>query len=508
MDNLGLLDQFFYKADQYNVYRAVMGGASILEPTSRKSPLDAEAVAGHLANRLGHIPLLRNKFVQDPLLLGTVRKVEDPDFDIWDHIFVETLPTPGNYAQLSQRLAQLSATPLALSHMWRWTVIGGLEGGKLAVMCNIHHAIADGIGMVEALNSIYDMAPVTPEKAELIPRKVQPLPGKLSLLRHALIESGARAWVKTPRFLLRNTGPILGALGKGVRDKLSADNSAADRSMAPDVGRTSLNISAYSDHRTLSWKTLPLPLIKQLAKHFGATVNDVGLLLYSYAMEHYFAQTSERIDFDLWCGMPVSTRSDSSATGGNNVTTGRICLHNTIRNPVQRLAAIHADAEEIKTAVCPEAPIVDTEELASLIFPIAMDATLFIADKLDLMARFGNGMLLANGLFSNVPGPRVPVYVANARMAESIPMIPAVDILAVSGGITSVDQSITIGFLCDAAVVEDPELFVRGIEYGLQRLNESSAGKNQVTAKTRSTKKAASKAKTTAKPRARKAGAA
>jgi diacylglycerol O-acyltransferase / wax synthase len=504
MDNLGLFDQIFYKADQYNVLSAVMGGASILEPVDSDSPLDAEAIAGHLANRLVRIPLLRTKFVQDPLLLGTVRKVEDPAFDIWDHIFVETLPAPGNYSQLSQRLAQLSATPLALSQMWRWTVIGGLENGGLAVMCNIHHAVADGIGMVEALNSIYDVSPVEPEQPDWTLQKVQPLPGKLSLLGHALRESGERVWIKTPRFFLKNTGPILGALGKGLRDTLAADKGAGDRPIMPEVGRTSLNISAYSDRRTLSWKTLSLPLIKTLAKRFGATVNDVGLLLYSYAMEHYFTQTGEVIDFDLWCGMPVSTRADSSTTGGNKLTTGRICLHNAISDPVQRLAAIHADAEDIKNAMRPETPIVDTEELASLLFPIAIDATFFLADKLDLIGRFGNSMLLVNGLFSNVPGPRLPVYVANARMAESIPMIPAVDILAVSGGITSVDQSITIGFLCDGAVVENPELFVQGIDYGLQRLSKAAAGKVKAAGKARPGKKAS--AKTRATPRTRKAG--
>ncbi|MEH6590588.1 MAG: wax ester/triacylglycerol synthase domain-containing protein [Halioglobus sp.] len=507
MDDLGLFDQLFYKADQYNVLSAVMGGASILEPAGSDSPLNGEAIAGHLANRMGRIPLLRNKFIQDPLLLGTVRKVEDPDFDIWDHIFIETLPAPGNYLQLSQRLAQLSATPLALSQMWHWTVIEGLEGGKLAVMCNIHHAIADGVGMVEALNSIYDISPVAPEEPDFSVREVQPVPGKLRLLRHALIESGERVLIKTPRFLLKNTGPILGALGKGVKDKLAADKDTGNKPMMPDVGLTSLNINAYSDHRTLSWKTLPLPLIKKLAKRFGVTVNDVGLLLYSYAMEHYFTQTGEDIDFDLWCGMPVSTRDDNSTTGGNKVTVGRICLHNTISDPIQRLAAIHADAQEIKHAKRPETPIVDAEELASLLFPIAIDATMFLAGKLDLMGRFGNSLLLANGLFSNVPGPRLPVYVANGRMAESIPMIPAVNILAVSGGITSVDQSITIGFLCDGAVVENPDLFVQGIDYCMKGLSKASAGKNKVAANARPRKRASIKAKARTKTRARKAGA-
>lgn len=503
MDSLGFFDQFFYKADQYNVLKAVMGGASILEPTSADSPLDARAIAGHLANRLGGIALMRTKFVQDPLLLGTVKKVDDPDFDIWEHIFVESLPAPGGYQQLSERLAELSATPLELSQMWRWTVIDGLADGKLAVMCNIHHAVADGVGIVEALNSIYNASPIEPEQPQTQRRNVEPLPGALSLLGHAIRESTERLWIKTPLFLLKNTGPILGALGRGARDKLAAIRRNDGSPPTPDVSSTSLNISHYSDQRAVSWKTLPLPQIKQLARHFDATVNDVGLLLYSYAMEHYFAQISEKVNFDLWCGMPISTRSKNSAAGGNQVAGARVCLHNTVTDPVERLAAIHRDAEEIKQAMRPDEPVVDTDELASLLFPPALDATLFLSDKLDVLGRMGGRMAFVNALFSNVPGPRQPVYVANGRMTESIPMIPAVNILAVTGGITSVDQNITIGFLCDSAAVVDAEFFLHGIEHGLALLSDA-AGKIS-TAGTKS--KSRSRSRSNSIKRTRHAGA-
>ena len=473
MDKLGLFDQFFYKADQYQVISAVMGGASILEPAVAGDKLNADAIAGHLANRLGSIGLLRIRFIQDPLRLGTVHKMEDPDFDIWDHIFVETLPTPGQYPQLAQRLAELSAVPLTLSQMWRWTIIDGLAGGKLAVMCNIHHAVADGVGMVEALSSMYDAEPVTPEPLVASVRDVVVPPGPLRLLGHALVESGERLLVKTPRFVLKNTGPILGALGTGVRDLLESDKELAGPLM-PEVKPTSLNISKYSDTRSVSWKTLSLPDIKLVARHFGVTVNDMGLFLYACAMESYFESRGEQVDFDLWCGVPVSTRSDSSGTGGNQVTAGRLCLHNTISDPVARLQAIHNDALELKQFTRPEKPVVDVGELAELIFPIALDASLYLAGRFSLLGRFSDKMTLANALFSNVPGPRQPVYVANGLMSESIPMIPAVDILAVSGGITSVHNKITLGFHCDGAVVSDPDVFITGLERGLSALHAAA----------------------------------
>lgn len=49
-------------------------------------------------------------------------------------------------------------------------------------------------------------------------------------------------------------------------------------------------------------------------------------------------------------------------------------------------------------------------------------------------------------------------------------MVPDAQVLAVSGGITSVGDAITVGFNCDAQVVHDPDIFVQGVEKGLGQL--------------------------------------
>ena len=146
MDKLGVFDQVFYKADQYDVISMIMGGASILAPARQGDTLDANAIADHLAARLSRIALLRTRLVQDPLRLGTVRRIEDPKFNIHEHISVRSLPAPGGYDELRDCLEELAANPLPLSKLWHWTVIGGLQGGRLAIDCQVHHALADGVG--------------------------------------------------------------------------------------------------------------------------------------------------------------------------------------------------------------------------------------------------------------------------------------------------------------------------------------------------------------------------
>jgi hypothetical protein len=99
---------------------------------------------------------------------------------------------------------------------------------------------------------------------------------------------------------------------------------------------------------------------------------------------------------------------------------------------------------------------------------------MYLAGKLKLLERIGNSYCFANAIFSNVPGPPVPVYVANGVMVESIPKIPALDVIAVSGGFTSLENVITIGFHCDGATVEDPQLFVEGVEAAWDALQSAA----------------------------------
>jgi diacylglycerol O-acyltransferase len=114
VETLGLMDQMFYKADQHSVASMVMGGASILKPVPHHQPLQAKVIRDHIAARLEKVPLLRKKFVQDPLRLGSVAKVEDPEFDIGKHMVISSLPSPGGYRELTAALAEVSSRPLAI----------------------------------------------------------------------------------------------------------------------------------------------------------------------------------------------------------------------------------------------------------------------------------------------------------------------------------------------------------------------------------------------------------
>lgn len=471
MENLGLMDQLFYKADQYQVASMVMGGVSVLEPASPKGRLNARELADHMAARLEKIPLMRQKFVQDPLRLGSVRKVEDPEFDISEHILLDSLSAPGGYRELTAAISEISARPLTLTELWRWTILDGLEGGRVAVMCQMHHALFDGLGALQALGSIYDPKPVAAEKPSADYDSAQSEKGAYALLTDAIRESSRRLLITTPRFWINNTVPMLNAASGGLANIL---RDGPGRLAMPEASSTSLNINQWSPNRSLAYRTMSLARIKRLSKYFQVTVNDIALSIFSHALDHYFESIGEEVDFDLWSAMPVSTRTDDGK-GGNQIVTALMNLHNSIVDPQERLDAISSDTRQAKQAARPEEGSFDVGAMGELVPPLLMDGLLFLAGKLNLMGKMGNSVTVFNALLSNVPGPQQPMYVANARPVESIPLIPPLDIIALSAGITSVGDSLTLGFLCDSEHVVDPELFGEGAELGLALLESVKA---------------------------------
>ena len=471
MEKLGLLDQLFYKADEYGIANIVMGGAWILEPARPRGQLNLYRVADHIMARLEKIPRLRQKFIQDPLRIGRLRKVEDSRFDIRQHILTERVAAPGDSTQLAIALGRVCSQPVDIKELWRFTLLDGLQGGRLMLVMQLHHALFDGLGAGQVISSLYDSVPVRLEKPVGGTAPPTEEPGSFTLLGDSVMESARRLFVSTPLFVRDNTLPLAKALAGGIRDLISSGSATL---AMPEMHATILNTAATSGKRVVAYRTLSLPEFKALARHHHATVNDLALLLFSYALEYFLRKTREKFDFDLFCSMPISTRSEES-TAGNQVTAGRINLHNTVSDPLERLQAIQIDTRKSKQAARPESPTaVDIQALGELVSPLALEGLLFTFRTLGLFKRLGSGFPLVHAILSNLPGPREDLFIGNSRLAESIPIIPAGGMVAVSGGITSVSDTITMGFNCDADVVPHPELLAEGVDYGLAILKKAA----------------------------------
>lgn len=74
-----------------------------------------------------------------------------------DHLHQATLPAPGGEEELLEYVASVMARPLDRSKpMWQIHLIDGLPDGRQACLIKIHHAVADGVGALRVVSSLYD----------------------------------------------------------------------------------------------------------------------------------------------------------------------------------------------------------------------------------------------------------------------------------------------------------------------------------------------------------------
>jgi diacylglycerol O-acyltransferase / wax synthase len=481
MSKLGLLDQAFHSLETNGLTPIIMGGAMIFDPSSSPYPLDGKILAEHLAARLERIPIMRKKLLQDRFKIGNLRLVEDPDFDVSNHISVVSLPAPGGYDELTACLESFSAQRLDMSRpLWHYEIIENLEGGKIAVATHIHHVILDGVGAVKALASLWDLQPLAPEKPVGRHWKVDAIPTPLELLRDAIRENAERLYVKTPNFLLKNAGPLAKNAAKLIKSRLqiAEQKGEAGKRALPEVRRTSLNTPRLSPKRSVSYVEFSLAEVKKVSKDIDCSINDLMLLLSSCALEHYFEKIGEELDFDLVAAMPINLRAeDSTEAAGNVLTLARVNLHNTMQALPQRVGAICAQTRAVKSTTKPAKKTskgkrgIDQMELLGLFSPIVVEGLFYAAVKFNLLEK----KAFLNVAITNVPGSPVPIYLAGAKIVSTVPMAPPIDTIGMTICISSMGDLLSMGFHGCGEAIKDKHALTEGASKGFDELKKALA---------------------------------
>jgi len=107
----------------------------------------ARAVLRLLAERTAATRGFRQRLLTKPFGLGQPLWVEDPAFNVHDHLHHVRLPKPGTLRELAALVEQLHAQPLDRARpLWDAWVVQGLTDGRLVVVMKFAHAMTDGVG--------------------------------------------------------------------------------------------------------------------------------------------------------------------------------------------------------------------------------------------------------------------------------------------------------------------------------------------------------------------------
>lgn len=378
-------------------------------------------VSGILA-RLKRLPPLRRRVVEVPFGLNHPVWVTQRRIDVPHHIRRHRIGGPGNTGSmrdLEQLIGMIASTPLHRDRpLWELHYCEGLEGGRVAVVGKMHHALADGAAANALLGNVTDVrSAATPEPVQEEYATTDRLPSRLNLVRHAWADA-ARQLLDLPD-LLRRT--FLGVRGV-VRARRAGANAPVPVLHAP---RVSFN-GALTPLRSFATVTLPLAELKRIrAQHEGVTLNDIVLATASGALRRWLAAHDEHPSSSLLAGVPVSTdeRGAVPRLGGNQVSNLFTTLATDVDDPVARLRTISettAHAKEIHAQLGASILVDWSQFTPPRPFAVAVRAYSRLRAASWHPAAF-------SAIVSNVPGPREPAAVGGARLADLFSVGPLVD---------------------------------------------------------------------------------
>jgi WS/DGAT/MGAT family acyltransferase len=416
-----------------------------------------QALRRHIAARVGGMRRLRQRPVWPPAHLGRPRWVDDLAFDIDRHVRRLHLPRPVSEEQLLSAMAALNMTLLDRAHpLWELWFVDGLEGGRVAMVEKIHHALVDGIGGVDLAMMLLDPAPSPPRRAATARLVAARQPSGLVLLGEAMETAVERPFVLGRHLVSMTTHPARTV--KGARHLACAVGSLVPEPFAP---RSSLN-NTIGPRRHYRIIRFPLEEVRATGHALGGTVNDVVLTAVSAGLAGLLAGRDDEGPGAVHALVPVSVRgTDEHRVLGNRVAAMIVPLPTEQGALLDRFLAVRQASRFAKGHHQQELA------LAIVTMPEYWPEPLVAA-----LSRFIHRQPFANLVVTNVPGPPIPLYLMGSQMLEVFPLVPLARNLTVSIGILSYGPQLTMGLWADSDRCADLGVLVGGIDEALAALGD------------------------------------
>ena len=407
------------------------------------------------------IPRLHQRVVDEQPGVAPPRWADDPHVDIDYHYSWARLPgrrvSRRDVLDHAQRLAARAFDkdrPL-----WELCVVEGLPGKRAAFIMKVHHAIADGLGMVQLLQHMVDLerdpeaadepsdrADVPPEVADRlrVEAPVWAIPGARSVAHRIASEAktGARlgkASLKTATDLLRDP--------RGTIEQLGRTTGSIARVVKPATAPLSTVMHDRSINTHFEAVSIPFPAFKAAARHADGTLNDVFVAVTLDALKR-FHDAVGRPCREVRMNMPISVRGgEGSNNFDNQFVPARMVLPLSEADPDVRIREV----KELLRAARAEPALPHVNDISGVIARFGPSAAVSI------LGAMLKGVDITT---SNVPGPPFPVFMAGARVDEFYAFGPLAG-AAINITLFSYDGTVHLGVNSDRAAVGDHELFVR-----------------------------------------------
>ncbi len=437
-----------------------------------------------MESKLSHIAKCAQRVVAPPFNIGLPALEYDPEFDFKHHVHETTLKH-GTETELKAFAGKLFSLNMDRAHpLWDFTLVHGLKGNRTGLITRMHHSMADGMSGIAFLNALMDPSPDVPKlwhRKLSVPSTPPPDPAT------SFLEAVTSSWFLTVERLLNAHSDLITMARRLVSHHQSETVNGSSAAMSPkhrtpppsmeELSQLLPEIASAPERmpfnvvcrgpQKFEWIEVPFDDLHVVKKLFGCTFNDVALTVVAstfrrYA-EHRGAHTRGR---SLRIVVPVNTRppDDDSEGMGNQITFVPVSVPLGIRNPRKLMAAVHQRMTMIKQARIAEMVSFAGALIAAIPSPVQV-VLAPLAAQLPLT--------LCNLIFTNVPGPRQPLYVLGHKMLSAFPYVPIGGEMGANCALLTYDGKAHFGFSCDVHATPDSRLLPGFLQESLDELKEA-----------------------------------
>ncbi|NIV32197.1 MAG: DUF1298 domain-containing protein, partial [Anaerolineae bacterium] len=226
--------------------------------------------------------------------------------------------------------------------LWQFHYVERYERGS-ALICRLHHCMADGVALVHVLLSMADAGPPKPENSQHKPGR----PGRLAGRARARYVGRNR----TVRKLVRRGFSLLSHPRQAadlVRMGTQAATTLGNLALMPPDPRTTFRGKMDVTKRAAWSMPVPLDEVKEIGRRMGGTVNDILLTAMTGALQRYLQGRGEwQDDISLRAAVPVNMRPpNTEGELGNRIGMVFLALPVGLADPAERLRELKRRMDE------------------------------------------------------------------------------------------------------------------------------------------------------------------
>ncbi|MBS0578527.1 MAG: wax ester/triacylglycerol synthase family O-acyltransferase [Proteobacteria bacterium] len=378
--------------------------------------------------------------------------IEAGGFDIQDHVLCTRLAPGAGQSELEALVGEVASTPFSPGRpLWTFHLVENYQAGS-AVIVRIHHCYADGIALIQVLLALTDESPAGAGAGHPVQRAgksdeglADSMLGLLPELAALTLRGGAQLIEKGIHYALH---PL--EASSLARDALGIVGELAHITALSDDPRTHLKQPLVGIRRAAWADPLSLEELHTIGHVLGCTVNDVLVSTLAGALGSYLESQGDKIaGLTIRATVPVNLRTSGTppATLGNCFGLVFVELPIGIRHPLERLYTVRRTMQALKSSPQAQVTLGLLTALGSLPAAVEDQAMALFSAKASLVA-------------SNLPGPREPLHLAGARVAQLLFWVPSAGEIGTGVSMISYRGQVQVGIIVDRGLIPRPAQLV------------------------------------------------